>query len=62
MTIPLERTTLPMPAWHTDDKTVEMGKQDKSRSKKRRSECRTRTVSSNWQTGQEVATGDPVGQ
>jgi hypothetical protein len=51
-----------MPAWHTDDKTVEMGKQDKSRSKKRRSECRTRTVSSNWQTGQEVATGDPVGQ
>jgi hypothetical protein len=51
-----------MPAWRTDDKTVEMRKQGKSPSKRRRTECRTRTVSSNWQNGPEVVTGDPVGQ
>jgi hypothetical protein len=62
MTIPLERTTLLLPAWHMDDKTAEMGKQGKRPSKRRRNECPTRTVSSNWQNGQEAVTGDPVGQ
>jgi hypothetical protein len=47
---------------HMDDKMAEMQKQGMSPSTRRHTECRTRTVSSNWQNGQEVATGGPVGQ
>lgn len=62
MTIPLEGTTPLIPALHTDDKMAEMQKQGMSRNMRRHIECRTRTVNSNWQNGQEAATGDLVEQ